>query len=294
MIYRIIYFLVAVVTGGIVDWLDKRRLKRQLREGLGHEVEDSEVTSLKRWMEMPSNNKLPPKTHAQEPRGIMAVVMKVIWFMMLPVVVCAGSTDWRTDLLWLCAIVGIPMVIVAIFVGWFSNEKTRSIERGMQEALAEPYKNKYLVVVREGLVVGTRPHQRAASTLVVQVTDAGAYHSEHSPNLLRRMFHRGASESMQLHPGDVLKVTHARFWFSPDFLVLVVQTVSPRSTAQGLGAQEHESQDVGTAEFQFQVGDNFMCDEEIDPLVEKWVKIFDTQEDAAKFGAGLIGQSSGR
>jgi len=60
---KIIVLLVLLVAGGIADWLEKRRLKRQLREGLGHEVEDSEVTSLKRWMEMPSNKKQPPKSY---------------------------------------------------------------------------------------------------------------------------------------------------------------------------------------------------------------------------------------
>jgi len=164
---------------------------------------------------------------------------------------------------------------------------------------AEPYENKYLVVLREGLVVGICSHQRASSTLVVRVTDADADHSGHGLDKLLRMFQRGASVPIPLHPGDMLKVTHAEFWFSPDFfalyrLILAVQTVSAHSMAQGLGAQEHESQAVEAAEFQFDAGGNVVCDEEFDALVERWVKVFNTQEDAAKFGAQLTGQSSSR
>lgn len=52
-------FFVFVVITSIGAWLTKRRMKRQLREGLGHEIDDHEVTSLKRWMEMPPNENRP-------------------------------------------------------------------------------------------------------------------------------------------------------------------------------------------------------------------------------------------
>jgi hypothetical protein len=57
---RLVVGIIRVVSGGIADWWEKRRLKRQLREGLGREVDSLELTSLKTWMEMPSR-KLPRK-----------------------------------------------------------------------------------------------------------------------------------------------------------------------------------------------------------------------------------------
>ena len=49
---------------GFLYWLRKLTLKRRLREGLGREVTDHELTSLTAWMEAtPKNNpdNKPPK-----------------------------------------------------------------------------------------------------------------------------------------------------------------------------------------------------------------------------------------
>jgi hypothetical protein len=47
----------------ITDWLEERRLKQRFRSALGREVNGVEVTSLKLWMEMPRNEKRPPKSY---------------------------------------------------------------------------------------------------------------------------------------------------------------------------------------------------------------------------------------
>lgn len=53
-------FLISVAIAlfiGFLYWLRKLMLKRRLREGLGREVSDRELTSLTAWMEAtPKNN----------------------------------------------------------------------------------------------------------------------------------------------------------------------------------------------------------------------------------------------
>jgi hypothetical protein len=52
--------LVLIVGGTIADWLEKRKLKRKLREGLGRDVSEMELTSLTTWMRMPPCRSGPP------------------------------------------------------------------------------------------------------------------------------------------------------------------------------------------------------------------------------------------
>ena len=44
--------LVIIAYWALSDWWQKRGLKRQLRKGLGREVDGLELTSLRTWMEM--------------------------------------------------------------------------------------------------------------------------------------------------------------------------------------------------------------------------------------------------
>jgi len=39
-----------VLISALGGWLAKRRMKRKLEEGLGHEVKDEDVTSISAWM----------------------------------------------------------------------------------------------------------------------------------------------------------------------------------------------------------------------------------------------------
>jgi hypothetical protein len=61
------HFIISVaiaLTIGFLYWLRKLTLKRRLREGLGREVSDHELTSLTAWMEATPKNKpgsKPPK-----------------------------------------------------------------------------------------------------------------------------------------------------------------------------------------------------------------------------------------
>jgi len=66
---RYLQLFVTIIVSGIAEWLEKRRLKRKLREGLGHEVGDIELTSLSTWMKMPSKKLNRPTSRVQPPAG---------------------------------------------------------------------------------------------------------------------------------------------------------------------------------------------------------------------------------
>lgn len=51
---ELLELLLRIAFGTISEWWQKRRLRRKLHEGLGHEVADMELTSLSAWMKMPS------------------------------------------------------------------------------------------------------------------------------------------------------------------------------------------------------------------------------------------------
>jgi len=54
---RLIIFVAVSLVIGFGYWLRKLMLKRRLREGLGREVSDHDLTSLTAWMEAaPPNN----------------------------------------------------------------------------------------------------------------------------------------------------------------------------------------------------------------------------------------------
>ena len=47
---RLLGFAVLILISVLGGWLAKRRMKRKLEEGLGHEVRDEDVTSISAWM----------------------------------------------------------------------------------------------------------------------------------------------------------------------------------------------------------------------------------------------------
>ena len=60
---KLLELLLRIVFGTISEWWQKRKLRRKLREGLGHEVADMELTSLSTWMKMPSRDLRRPDSH---------------------------------------------------------------------------------------------------------------------------------------------------------------------------------------------------------------------------------------
>lgn len=50
--------LAIAIYWSVSGWWQRRKIKRQLREGLGREVDGLELVSLRTWMEMPAG-KLP-------------------------------------------------------------------------------------------------------------------------------------------------------------------------------------------------------------------------------------------
>ncbi len=54
--------LALIIRDTISEWFEKRKLRRKLRAGLGHDVDDAELISMTAWMRIPSDrSKAPPE-----------------------------------------------------------------------------------------------------------------------------------------------------------------------------------------------------------------------------------------
>lgn len=162
-----------------------------------------------------------------------------------------------------------------------------------KKEMSERYKGKYLVVVRNGLAVGICA-QHSANDTSAGVNPAGL-----PPPPLRVMIsgdtadykaYAGVGAALvgcgevspePLHKGEVLRVTYDGFHKGGFFLN--VGTVSAHQVDRGIGGMEHSSYEQAGAILRFtdcNADDADACQSQ----VEKWVKVFDSQDDAAKFG----------
>jgi hypothetical protein len=144
---------------------------------------------------------------------------------------------------------------------------------------AEGYKNKYLVVMRDGLdlaICSREPGHRAY--LRVRVTESGVDASKHGflDNLPDDVCN---ARPEPVHKGEVLKSSHTAI--RGKWLLIWVESLSRHSVTRGVGAFEHESHEYPAAILIFPLGDGF---DQAKALTDQWLKPFDTQEEAAKFG----------
>jgi hypothetical protein len=141
------------------------------------------------------------------------------------------------------------------------------------------YASKYLVVVHDGLAVGTCATRPSLVTLIVWVRGDSAEFPP--PGSLRG---KGCEEIVpeRLHKGEVLSVLRAYF-NQEGLLTIKAEDVSPHQVERGTGAFGHESFERGRVDMVFEVADPEKY-EAVASLVDKWLKAFGTEAEASKFG----------
>jgi hypothetical protein len=166
-------------------------------------------------------------------------------------------------------IFAILVAYLLVQVGFASEKKDFS----------ERYKGKYLVVMRDGLDLAICSQTRAQRAyLKVRVTESGVDTSKQGFLGVLADQDCGASPE-PVHKGEVLKSTHAAI--RGKWLLIWVESLSPHAVTRGLGAFEHESHERPAAIVMFPAEGGY---DEARPLIDQWLRPFDSQEEAAKFG----------
>jgi hypothetical protein len=171
-----------------------------------------------------------------------------------------------------------------------------------KKELEQRYKGKYLVVLREGISVGFRiapsDKMRRFSGQGVRIDGERAeLYTIHGPfeGALPPEERVGAVTSEPIHPGEILQIVARNEGVDccPDDSVQVrAETVSLHSVTRGIGANEHESREVGMVELQFPIPNRKDYDAAA-AIMDKWLKPFDTPGEAANFGKNLGNTASG-
>jgi hypothetical protein len=159
------------------------------------------------------------------------------------------------------------------------------------KGLVDQYKDKFVVVQREGLAVaicGSQPNARVRPVTVLIDGDHVEYDKKSA--LMKFALAMPKDEydttcddvvSEPVHKGEVLSVHRVRI--AHQRLDLEVRAISPHAVTRGEGAFQHESLERGSAIFAFQQPDpknpNSVTSE-----VDTWLKSFDTEAEAAQFG----------
>jgi hypothetical protein len=169
------------------------------------------------------------------------------------------------------AFLASALAVGAVCVGSGSDKKD----------LAERYKNKYFVVMREGLVLAICSERAGHESYIrVEVSDSGG-------EIAMRGFRAGGywakecgATAEPVHKGEVLTSSkHAGA--SGNWLEISVKSLSPHAVTRGVGAFQHESYEFPAAVLLFPLEGGY---ERAGAVADKWLKTFDTQEEAAKFG----------
>lgn len=162
------------------------------------------------------------------------------------------------------------LAVAAVCVGSATDKKD----------FAERYKNKHFVVMRDGLVLTVCSERPGHETEVeVEVSDSGA-------EIVTKGFHAGywarecVAAAEPVHKGEVL-VSSKHVGVNGKQLEISVQSVSTHAVTRGIGAFQHDSHEYPAATLLFPLEGS---DDRAGALLDKWLKTFDTQEEAAKFG----------
>jgi len=155
-----------------------------------------------------------------------------------------------------------------------------------KKELSERYKDKYLLVLREGLAVGVCADLEGVprgNALDVAITSESV---EFHPQAGAGTGITGCGEIIPepLHKGEVVFAKYT--WFrrlKGGFFTVTVQSVTPHQVKGIEGAGRHERLKFGKADLIFETADAKDYDA-IAALVEKWVRPFDTRAEAAHNG----------
>lgn len=146
--------------------------------------------------------------------------------------------------------------------------------------LAGLYKDKYFVVMRDGLALAIYdedpPH---GFYLHVRVSESSVDTSPHGfveHNISSSQYGPTAEP---LHKGEVLRSIKADV--QGEWLLIWVESLSPHAITRGVGAFQHESHKLPKATLMFPMDGGY---EQAKALIDRWLRTFDTQEEAAKFG----------
>ena len=155
-----------------------------------------------------------------------------------------------------------------------------------KQDLADRYKGKYLVVLREGLAVGMcadLPGAPSGNALDVRITGESV---EFHPQTGAGAAITGCGEIIPepLRKGEIV---FAKFtWFRRlrgGYFTITVQNLAPHQVKGDGNASRHEHLKYGRAVLIFETSDPKDYDA-VASLVERWLKPFDTRAEAAQFG----------
>jgi hypothetical protein len=155
-----------------------------------------------------------------------------------------------------------------------------------KEELLARYRDKFVVVMREGLAIGVcegHPAERgllgesvpsATITVVGDQADVRG-HDFIAPRGCGRV------TTEPVLKGEVLAIRHVAIRSGQ--LMINVENVSPHAIERGVGAFGHETFERGGAFIKFSLPSGEDYDAAL-AVIEKWVKSFDSREAAANFG----------
>jgi hypothetical protein len=156
------------------------------------------------------------------------------------------------------------------------------------------YKNKFVVVLKEGLAVGlcseAQPNWPSLPKPVLTVTvnnGVAVYHEQHESAYA--MSGCSIVTPEPIHKGEVLRVESAKIQtvlMQGRQFGLLVMNVSPHAVERGVGALAHQSDERGWAYIVFKLDEKDNKKEAIQAAsyASDWFKVFDSQNDAASFG----------
>lgn len=164
----------------------------------------------------------------------------------------------------------ILLILLAVCSPSFANDK---------KDLAETYKNKFFVVARDGLTLAV------CSKIPSHLAYFDVTLTADTVDISQRGFVAGVGEGdcgpspEPIAKGEVLRVD--RVWVRKDWLHIAVIAMAPHSVTRGVGAFEHESRESpsGILKLSLKKGDD-----ETRKVAEEWLRVFDSQDEAVKFG----------
>jgi hypothetical protein len=178
--------------------------------------------------------------------------------------------------------------LLAIIVSMCLIASAHSIDKKAVEA---KYKGKFVTANREGLAVGLCNMETNPSTLssdyvpplVVRIDGLSAKYKAEDAGFGTFFSACKSVIAESVNPGELLQVDNvvAR----GKTLGLLVHVVDAHEVRRGIGAFEHVNKEHGSAALRFELSSG---DADPIPEIERWLTVFDKQEEAAKFGGAAI------
>ncbi|MBI3665539.1 MAG: hypothetical protein HY236_04820 [Acidobacteria bacterium] len=175
----------------------------------------------------------------------------------------------------------LALLALVVFPG-----RVRPIEK---EDLLSKYRDKFVVVINEGMSTGVcqgHPGRKGllgweTPTINIIVKGPGPGDIQ-TKSLLLAPPGCGNITPEPTHKGEVLKVSHVAF--HAGYLQLSVENISAHSITRGVGAFGHESLEKGSAFIRLRAGNDGKDLDAAHALSAHWFRVFDTADEASRFG----------